>query len=668
MKTRLHFFIAPVFTLLLFVETLQAQTNTFPSTGNAGIGTTSPFASAALEMKSTSKGLLIPRMTKKQRDGVLVSSAAKGLLIYQTNDIPGFYYYDGSTWKALHDTTAAANLTLSNLAKPTAVNITLQPGIPDSLSLGSKGFRWKNINSDNIVFADATTQTTAFIPYTAGTGINVSGNIISSNITQSQWITNGSNIYYNSGNVGIGTSSPLYKLDVNGDINQSYGSIMRVAGSSAFQYDSVNYNIWIGGGGSLNSPGSNQQGQSNTANGYQALYSNTKGTQNTASGASALFYNTEGTDNTANGIYALYHNITGVYNTADGHLSLPSNTSGSANTAIGDETLNNNTTGFFNTAVGSAALGTNTTGSDNTAIGFEADVNAGNLNNATAVGNEATATASNQVRVGNSNVTSIGGYVGWSNISDGRVKQNIKQNVPGLAFVNKLQPITYNLNLDAIDKIIQSPVHKDAKGKLIQPTQLDLTARKAKEQISYTGFIAQDVETAAKSVNYDFSGVDAAKNSKDLYGLRYAEFVVPLVKAVQELNDSLMQTNSTLQSQNISLQAQINELKAMMQQVLANKPNVTTSQTILSSASLSQNIPNPFKGTTTISYILPQTYNSAQIIIRDNLGKTLKAITVSGNDKGTLNVDASTLSSGAYSYSLVIDGKIIITKQMVLAK
>ena len=50
----------------------------------------------------------------------------------------------------------------------------------------------------------------------------------------------------------------------------------------------------------------------------------------------------------------------------------------------------------------------------------------------------------------------------------------------------------------------------------------------------YTGFIAQQVEKAALSIGYNFSGVDFAKNSNDHYGLRYAEFVVPIVKAVQE--------------------------------------------------------------------------------------------------------------------------------------
>ena len=53
-------------------------------------------------------------------------------------------------------------------------------------------------------------------------------------------------------------------------------------------------------------------------------------------------------------------------------------------------------------------------------------------------------------------------------------------------------------------------------------------------KIVYTGFIAQEVEKAANEVGFNFSGVDAPKNENDFYGLRYAEFVVPLVKAVQE--------------------------------------------------------------------------------------------------------------------------------------
>ena len=97
----------------------QSQTNTFPTTGSAGIGTLAPNASAALEMNSTSQGLLLPRMTKGQRDAI--AAPASGLMIYQTNSNPGFYYYSGSAWVAVTPS-SGANKPLSNLSANTAIN------------------------------------------------------------------------------------------------------------------------------------------------------------------------------------------------------------------------------------------------------------------------------------------------------------------------------------------------------------------------------------------------------------------------------------------------------------------------------------------------------------------------------------------------------------------
>ncbi len=56
-----------------------------------GIGTTTPNIAAKLDVTSTDKGLLIPRMTKAQREAITLSSAANGLLVYQTDDLTGFY-------------------------------------------------------------------------------------------------------------------------------------------------------------------------------------------------------------------------------------------------------------------------------------------------------------------------------------------------------------------------------------------------------------------------------------------------------------------------------------------------------------------------------------------------------------------------------------------------
>src|ERR1043166_8626873 len=99
------------FAISIAWSTLSAQTNTFPSTGSAGIGTITPNASSILEIKSTTQGLLIPRMTGAQRNAI--ASPATGLMIYQTNGTPGFYYYDGSAWTAVAPKNNA-NRSLSN--------------------------------------------------------------------------------------------------------------------------------------------------------------------------------------------------------------------------------------------------------------------------------------------------------------------------------------------------------------------------------------------------------------------------------------------------------------------------------------------------------------------------------------------------------------------------
>jgi hypothetical protein len=89
---------------------------------------TSGQASSVLDMKSTSKGVLVPRMTNAQRTAI--SSPATGLLVYQTDGTPGFYYYNGSGWTMLAaggSVSATAPITLS----AGAVGITQASGSSD---------------------------------------------------------------------------------------------------------------------------------------------------------------------------------------------------------------------------------------------------------------------------------------------------------------------------------------------------------------------------------------------------------------------------------------------------------------------------------------------------------------------------------------------------------
>lgn len=79
--------------------------------------------------------------------------------------------------------------------------------------------------------------------------------------------------------------------------------------------------------------------------------------------------------------------------------------------------------------------------------------------------------------------------------------------------------------------------------------------------------MAQEVEQAAKDINYDFSGVNIPENANTTtYTLKYAEFVVPLVQAVKELNEK----NKQLESENSSLRQEFEALKKLVQQKLKN--------------------------------------------------------------------------------------------------
>ena len=125
-------------------------------------------------------------------------------------------------------------------------------------------------------------------------------------------------------------------------------------------------------------------------------------------------------------------------------------------------------------------------------------------------------------RVGSTGVLSIGGPVNWASTSDARFKENLKDNVIGVDFIMGLKPLTYNFNTKKLDLFQRdSTIHsREHYQNLYDITQI--------------GFLAQDVEALANSLNFDFHGIDKPQNPKDIYGLRYAEFVVPLVKALQE--------------------------------------------------------------------------------------------------------------------------------------
>jgi len=505
---------------------------------------TEPDPSAMLDVLSTSRGFLTPRMTTAQRTAI--TSPADGLLVYDLTTA-SFWYYKNSAWSEFPGTSGGWTLN-GNSGTVSGTNFI---GTTDAQAL--------DIRTNNVIHARITTKGQI---ETFGTGYSV---FLGEGAGENDDLTNNYNVFVGY-KAGFSNTAGLY--------NTANGALALYANTTGSENTANGYQALY----------SNTTGHKNTANGYYALLSNNTGIQNTANGVYALNNNTTGSYNTANGMNALYNNRTGSnatalgfnamyysnntataftnYNVAVGYEALRGSTTASANTgnyntALGYQTLWSNTTGNQNTANGMNALNSNTTGDWNTALGYYAFYTGTAYTNSMALGYGASITASNQVRIGNIHVSSIGGYAAWTNLSDGRFKKEVKESVPGLAFISKLRPVTYYMDMDALASFLKTPDSLRLK-----------EAEAIKSKMLMTGFIAQEVEAAAQELDYDFSGVDKPKNADDYYGLRYAGFTVPLVKAVQEqqvMIEKLSTENNKLKTEMKSLKTKHETLQTDME-------------------------------------------------------------------------------------------------------
>ncbi len=313
------------------------------------------------------------------------------------------------------------------------------------------------------------------------------------------------------------------------------------------------------GYGALNSAG--DQGNRNTAIGFNALYANKTGQSNVAIGMNALT-SYLGHESVAIGNGALEKHTDGGHNVAIGNEAMSQSEKSEGNIAIGALTMMGNVNGNYNVSIGlktsisnykdkpthnSIGLGsTSISGSNTIAIGPSAQVAGASSialgantvvkgENSTAIGVGSSVTGDNIIHLGNTSIKEISGQVNFSTYSDSRIKTNVQANVPGLSFITHLRPVTYNLNIHTQNEIMgnESP---DFEGKY------DI------EEMVMTGFIAQEVEAAASQAGFNFNGVIRPKNNNDLYKVSYAEFVVPLVKAVQEQQEQIEEQQRQIKS------------------------------------------------------------------------------------------------------------------------
>jgi hypothetical protein len=421
-----------------------------------GIGIDVADNSAILDITSTSKGLLVPRMTESQKNAI--ASPATSLMIYQTDGIVGFYSYNGTNW-----------LRLINNDSPTFTGTIISGSISATGTISATSFvgDGSGLIGIDTNTASITANTSSILSNTAS---------ITNNLNQ---MDNFLNMTFKNGNVSIGSESQrdnttgLYNVSMgegalrdnaagNGSVAIGYNSMLN-ANNSSSTFSSENTAIGYEAlkGSSLASANT---GTANTAVGYSSMsnvtsaignvalgkgsmQNHTSGFYNVAIGFEALMNSTTSTSNVAIGSGALHSTITDSYNIGIGHnagysAQSPANvfigfnsgyhtTTGKENISLGADSFQKNSTGSYNTIIGGGA-GENingaegnavfghysakniTTGVNNTLIGVNTDIMSENqlvsptqISNATALGANAIVTTSNTIQLGDSNVTLV---------------------------------------------------------------------------------------------------------------------------------------------------------------------------------------------------------------------------------------------------------------------
>ncbi len=215
--------------IYLLIFSILFLNNTY---SQVGINTTTPDPSSMLDIKSIDKGVLIPRMTQTQRDAI--ASPATGLLIFQSDNTSGFYYFDGTTWQLLTNANTGQSIDDLNDVDTSTTAPT------NGQVLSWNGTNWVPTDDQNIQDIDF---------YKEGTTIQP---------------TNINDDIYTMGNVAIGKSTANYPLEI--ESTSSKGIAIDISGTDDNDTSALSSNISKSGNGihtgiynNLTGTGSNTQ-------------------------------------------------------------------------------------------------------------------------------------------------------------------------------------------------------------------------------------------------------------------------------------------------------------------------------------------------------------------------------------------------------------------------
>jgi len=215
---------------------------------------------------------------------------------------------------------------------------------------------------------------------------------------------------------------------------------------------------------------------------------------------------------------------------------------------------------------------------------------------------------------------------GTINTSDLRDKKNVEDLKYGLKEIMQLRPVKFQWN--------NSRATGDKFGVIAQEIQKILPQ------------VVKDHEYRVNEETGAMEKVPAAK-----LGVMYADIIPVLIRGIQEQQKTI----TTLEERIAKLESALN----------ASASTKFPSGIDASSVTLEQNQPNPFNQTTLIRYKIPAGAN-AQINIYDASGAMVK--TMRAPENGQAQINAGELNAGAYTYALVVDGKLLVSRKMVMLK
>ncbi|GBD07665.1 hypothetical protein HRbin21_01496 [bacterium HR21] len=168
------------------------------------------------------------------------------------------------------------------------------------------------------------------------------------------------------------------------------------------------------------------------------------------------------------------------------------------------------------------------------------------------------------------------------------------------------------------------------------------------------GFIAEEVGEVLPEV------VQRDPKTGEYLGMDYMRVVPVLVEALKEEHRRVEE-----------LRSEVAQLRSLVEQLVRERgERGGGGQGVeVHDAWLGQNIPNPFEGTTTIPYYIPAGVSRAELVVRDLGGRELRRIELSERGAhGQVRLEMRLLGSGTYEYALVLDGRVVATRQMTLVR